>query len=60
MPVHLPSKLMGFTDYVCLINGDENVTPKEKVKKVQKPVTMDDFNIIKVLGRGAFGKVMLV
>ena len=60
MPVHLPSKLMGFTDYVNLINGDENVTPKEKVKKVQKPVTMDDFNIIKVLGRGAFGKVMLV
>jgi len=29
-------------------------------KKKGEIVTIDDFDLIKVLGRGAFGKVMLV
>lgn len=45
---------MFFLNYILKkkLNYNENL--------IGENVTIDDFNLIKVLGRGAFGKVMLV
>jgi len=34
--------------------------PKAKVVEEEKPLTVSDFDLLKVVGKGAFGKVMLV
>mmetsp|Transcript_26841 Transcript_26841/g.31658 ORF Transcript_26841/g.31658 Transcript_26841/m.31658 type:complete len:392 (+) Transcript_26841:19-1194(+) len=42
------------------VSGDFNMKIDERFSSNQgKPLTVDEFNLIKVLGRGSFGKVML-
>jgi len=43
-----------------LKNDKERTKTLFSKKKQEKDITIDDFNLLKVLGRGAFGKVMLV
>lgn len=43
-----------------MIRQSEARLPPEKRREPQKPLTPDDFDLMKVVGRGAFGKVLLV
>lgn len=66
MPTDQP-KLLDENSYLNFVEG-ENLQKEEFKKKTStlwsrekgKEVTLEDFTILKVLGRGAFGKVMLV
>jgi len=45
--------------YLCLFPGRKVEASSDKNSGPEKKVGLDDFNFIKVLGKGSFGKVML-
>lgn len=57
--------MLDYDQFVKLMNDKSTSINNETIQifpqnKNRKGVTINDFNLLKVLGRGAFGKVMLV